>query len=122
MRAYIDAHATLLALEWKHFAAGHLSRPATREDVRVATEYLDDAERIVREGLASADNAAVIAGIPAQYLANPWVVVSQIQGALIDYCYERLVPAWAQRLAGVDVFGYSHCTRMVEFVLVDEGF
>lgn len=121
MRAYIDAHGVLLGLKWTHLAAGHLSRPGTRADVRVALEYLDDAQRFVREGLARADNAAIVGAIPERFRDNPWAVFSEVQGSVIALCYERIVAAWAGRLAGVDVFSWSSCTKVLEYVAVDEG-
>jgi hypothetical protein len=118
---YLATHELLLDLEWTTLVAGHLSRPGTKADVQAAQQYAQDAIQFIREGVQAKPPQAVLAAIPPQFLTNPWVIVSEIQKAVIEFCYEKLLEAWGSRLGGVDVYGRSHCAVMQSYVSVELG-
>jgi hypothetical protein len=118
---YIEAHGLLLKLEWTTIVAGHLSRPGTREDVQTNLQFTQDTAQFIRDGIQAKPAQATIASIPPEFLTNSFLVASEIQGAAIEFCYEKMLEVWGKRLASVDVFGRSHCTRMHSYVTVELG-
>ena len=103
--------------------AGHIDLPGTRADVEVSAEYVADVVVAAGDAVA-AFNAAPSIGVtdvPPQYLNNAWLLATLVQGAQIEACYVAVLARWGSRLAGVDVYGRSHCEIAYGFVFVDGG-
>ena len=51
--------------------------------------------------------------------ANPWLLFDTYFDELVSACEAEVVPMWADRLAGVDIFSADHCYRIIESLRID---
>ena len=119
---YVAAHDILLDMDWDILVAGHLDGPGTRLDVEISAEYAADVILAASTAISAAQAGELpLPAIPEKYQNNAWLFVWQFQGTQIQACYDVIVERWAHRLAGVDVYGYSHCEVAYTYVALDTG-
>ena len=51
--------------------------------------------------------------------ANPWQFFDTYLDELTAACEAEVVPAWADRLAGVDIFTADHCYKLYMSLRID---
>lgn len=114
--AFIKAHDQILTYDFDHFISGHLNRPANRQDVLTQRAYVHDIEANAAQALQTVDFMAIAGEVG---FLNPWRLFDRYLDALAQTCADLTIPAWQERLAGVDVFTFDHCMVMVESLRID---
>jgi glyoxylase-like metal-dependent hydrolase (beta-lactamase superfamily II) len=113
---FIAAHDTILGYDFETFIGGHLTRLGTREDVETAQAYVLDVLEHAGDALATVDFMAIGQTVGFD---NPWGLFDTYLDAVAAACAEATIPAWQDRLGGVDVFTDGHCWAMMESLRID---
>lgn len=114
--AFIKAHDDVLAYDFETFIGGHLTRLGNREDVETQKEYIMDIQANSVKALQSVDFTAIAEEVGFE---NPWHLFDTYLNAVQDECVDATVPAWTDKLAGVDIFTGSHCAKIIESLRID---
>ena len=114
--AYFHIYDVLLSHDFTHFIGGHANL-GSYKDVKNQQAYAID----IKESAAAALNAVVITqvGERAGNSRNTYVTVNFGFNRMASKCEKEVVEKWGGRLAGVDVYTHSHCTRMIFHALTD---
>jgi glyoxylase-like metal-dependent hydrolase (beta-lactamase superfamily II) len=115
---YIEAAATALSYPWKHLISGHLGRLATREDVTVHQQYLDDIAANVRAALGTVDPTPYF----QKYGENSWAAVKGYLDAVTDRAAAPVIAKYTGVLAAADVFTPSTTFWVMESIRLDLGY
>lgn len=125
----LKAHAQTLEFDFDYFLGGHLGRSGRRNDVVLATEYLDDlktncAKAIALTGEASNETNPIsykeISGkVNEANPANAWAQFKTIIDAAASYCSNITNEKWLGKLAAADVTGFESAFSMVQSLRID---
>jgi glyoxylase-like metal-dependent hydrolase (beta-lactamase superfamily II) len=115
---YIEAAATALSYPWKHLISGHLGRLATRGDVTVHQQYLDDIAANVRAALGAVDPTPYF----QKYGENSWAAVKGYLDAVTDRAAAPVIAKYTGVLAAADVFTPSTTFWVMESIRLDLGY
>jgi glyoxylase-like metal-dependent hydrolase (beta-lactamase superfamily II) len=115
---YIEAAATALSYPWKHLISGHLGRLATRGDVTVHQQYLDDIAANVRAALGAVDPTPYF----QKYGENSWAAVKGYLDAVTDRAAAPVIATYTGVLAAADVFTPSTTFWVMESIRLDLGY
>ncbi|MFJ5992823.1 MBL fold metallo-hydrolase [Lentzea sp. NPDC092896] len=115
---WIKAHHATRNYDFDTLVAGHLTKLGTPADVDTQIDYVTDLQQAATQALASVDFAKV-AG-PLDH-ANGWAMFGAYFDAVAGQATDEIVPRWADRLAGADVFTWSNAWAMAEAVNIDFG-
>jgi glyoxylase-like metal-dependent hydrolase (beta-lactamase superfamily II) len=115
---YIEAAATALSYPWKHLISGHLGRLATRGDVTVHQQYLDDIAANVRAALGTVDPTPYF----QKYGENSWAAVKGYLDAVTDRAAAPVIAKYTGVLAAADVFTPSTTFWVMESIRLDLGY
>ncbi len=126
---FIAAHDQILdGFDFAHFVGGHLDRSGVRADVEIQREYVLDLYRNCAETVrlsATEDPvlgaAGVLGPVSALNPENPWAAFEVYLQVTAGYCANLTDQKWADRLAGLDVFGFDNAETMVESLRIDYG-
>jgi hypothetical protein len=99
---------------------GHHSTPATKEDVRIAKNYVMDVYNTVSR-LLGGDHRALIARASRKYGDNGWAIASVVNDKEVYQCANEIKGRWIQRLEGVDIWAASHCRTALVYAEWDVG-
>jgi glyoxylase-like metal-dependent hydrolase (beta-lactamase superfamily II) len=113
---YIKAHEQTLAYEFDAFVGGHVTRPGTRDDVRVQLEYINDLRTTAEAALSAVDLASTMASVDTD---NVWAVFRAYLDAVAALTADEIVPRWKDRLGGADVFTLPNAWAMAETLRLD---
>ncbi|KAK0723588.1 beta-lactamase-like protein [Lasiosphaeria miniovina] len=112
---WIRGHDQILSYDFDVYLGGHLGGPANRTAVEVQREYVNDvfnncAAALIKSG--TNDPAVGIAALSADVLGNnpnnAWAQFAAYLDTVADLCNNMTSAKWLGRLAGQDIFGYSH--------------
>ncbi len=113
---YLAVHDEILAFGADTIVTGHMGRLGTNADVELNKEYMT----AISTAAVTALQSVALDPIAAQTgFANPWLLFDTYFDELISVCEAEVVPAWTDRLAGVDVFTADHCYRILESLRID---
>ncbi len=125
---FIEAHDQLLAYDFVHLVAGHLSRSGTRRDVEIQKEYVGDLFENCKEviELTGTDDpvlggANILGPVFALNPGNAWAAFKVYLEVTAGACANRTNEKWVSRLAGSDVFQVSNAQTMIEAQRIDYG-
>ena len=113
---YIKAHDDVLSYDFDTLVSGHLGRLGTREDVEVQKEYVLDMQDNAAQALQTVDFFAVAQEVGFE---NPWLLFDTYLDAVTQECTDLTLQKWTSRLAGADVFTFSHCFKLIESLRID---
>jgi len=113
---YLAVHDEMLAFGADTIITGHLSRLGTNEDVETNKEYMADIIAAATNALQSTDPNA-IGGVTG--FANSWLFFDTYLDELTAACEAEVVPKWADRLAGADIFTADHCYKVYMSLRID---
>lgn len=116
IRAFVKAHDQVLAYDFDHLIAGHVTRLGTRADVVTQKEYVLEVQANALKSLQSVDFFAVANKVGFD---NPWLLFDTYFNAVADECNRLTVQGWTARLGGADVWTRSHCFVMIESLRID---
>lgn len=114
--AYIQAHDQVLEFDFDTFIGGHLGRLGTRQDVSIQREYILDMKANATDALKTIDFAAIGKKVGFD---NPWLLFDVYLKAVAQKCADVTLAKWRGRLAGADVFTFSHCFRLMNSLRLD---
>ena len=115
---YVAAADQALQYPFEVFLGGHLTRPGTREDVMTHKAFVADLKDSAAQALKTVDFKEIAKQVGFE---NPRALFDRYLDAVAQDCTQRMLPKWTGRLAGADVFMYSHCWTMMESLRIDYG-
>ena len=113
---YLAVHDEILAFGADTIITGHVGRLGTNADVELNKEYMGAIAAASSNALQSTDFLA-IAGQTG--FENVWLLFDTYLDELTAACEAEVVPAWSDRLAGVDIFTADHCYKMYMSMRID---
>jgi len=120
MHEYLKIFDTLLALDFDVMVPGHHSTPATKEDVRIAQDYVMDVYNTVSRILGE-DHRALTRRASQKYGDNSWAIASVLIDNEVHQCANEIKDRWIQKLEGVDIWAASHCRSALVYAEWDVG-
>jgi glyoxylase-like metal-dependent hydrolase (beta-lactamase superfamily II) len=123
VQGYLKAHADLLSYDFTTLVAGHVTRLGTREDVRIASDFLADLQATCADLLGSLSFPGYLQSDAARRLAqtegrSKWDLHNEYEHALESRCAAVLSPRWRSRLADTDTYLRDNCWAMIEALTV----
>jgi glyoxylase-like metal-dependent hydrolase (beta-lactamase superfamily II) len=126
---FIKSHLQILEYDFNYFIGGHLGRVGTRADVEIQQQYVQDLRNNCLEAILlsatapnSTNNISVFTIISAVTVANPgnsWALFKVYLTEVTNYCANKTVAGWINRLGGTDVYTYDNAYAMVESLRID---
>jgi glyoxylase-like metal-dependent hydrolase (beta-lactamase superfamily II) len=121
MRDYLAVFDQILAYDFDVMVPGHHTNPATRDDVRIAKDYVMDVYDTITRVL-SEDRSALTASAVSKYGSeNSFAVASVLIDHEANECAKAVKERWITRLEGVDVWAASHCRAALIYAEWDVG-
>lgn len=113
---YFEAYDQVLSYDFDTFIGGHLTRLGTRADVETAREYVLDVRANAAAALQQVDFFTIAQETGFE---NQWLLFDTYLDAVAQTCAEATVSEWSGRLAGVDIFTFSHCWVAMESLRIE---
>lgn len=121
MHEYLKVFDQLLAYEFDVLVTGHLTYLANRADVDMSKAYAVDVYQTVKRIHDGTDQMAVMSQAASKYgWDNKFALFRTLLDGVIDKCAAEIQGRWADKLAGVDVFGSSHCRAALIYARWDD--
>jgi glyoxylase-like metal-dependent hydrolase (beta-lactamase superfamily II) len=118
---YLKVFDELLAYDFDVLVPGHLTALATRDDVRQSKEYVWDVYKTVKRIHDGTDQMKAAAAAAEKYSwDNKFALFRTILDDITDRSYEEIKGRLIKKLAGVDVWGRSHCRTAMVYVRWDD--
>ena len=118
---YMKVFDQLLGYDFDILVPGHLTSLATREDVVESRDYTFDVYRTVKRIHDSTDQMQVMSAAAEKYSwSNKYAIFRTLLDGVIDQCDREIQERWKSKLAGVDVWGSSHCRAMLIYARWDD--
>lgn len=121
MHEYLKVFDRLLAYDFDVLVPGHLTYLADRADVQTTKDYVLDVYKTVKRIHEGTDQMAVMSRAASKYSwDNKFALFKTLLDGVIEQCAAEIQGRWADKLAGVDVFGPSHCRAALIYVRWDD--
>lgn len=118
---YLKFFDRLEAMDFDVMVPGHHSTPATREDLRVAKNYVSDVYNTVSRILAEDHSALKARAVKKYGSENGWAVASVLIDSEVNQCANEVKSRWITKLEGVDIWAPSHCRTALVYAEWDVG-
>jgi glyoxylase-like metal-dependent hydrolase (beta-lactamase superfamily II) len=116
---YMAAPPIALSYPWTHFICGHLGRLATRDDVAVHQQYIDDIVASSKQALASVNPVPyyVAGGV------NVWAGVKGHLDAVTERAAAPVIAKYTGVLAAADIGEFTRTTtfQIMQSLRLDSG-
>jgi hypothetical protein len=116
VRGYLQAHDIILSYDFDKVVSGHWGKLATREDVEVQKDYMNDILANAGAALKSVDFYAIA---KTTGYANTALLFDTYLDAVMRKCADLTIPKWVDRLGGVDVWTGDHCYNVIMSLRVE---
>jgi glyoxylase-like metal-dependent hydrolase (beta-lactamase superfamily II) len=113
---YLEAHDVILSYDFDKLVSGHWGRLATRDDVKVQKQYMQDIQINAGKALQSVDFYAIAKKVG---YANTSLLFESYLNAVSKECAKLTEPKWIKKLGGVDVWTKDHCYEVVMALRLD---
>lgn len=121
MHEYLKVFDRLLAYDFDVLVPGHLTYLADRADVQMSKDYALDVYKTAKRIHDGTDQMAVLSKAAAKYSwDNKFALFKTLLDGVIDPCAAESQGRWGDKLAGVDVFGPSHCRAALIYARWDD--
>jgi glyoxylase-like metal-dependent hydrolase (beta-lactamase superfamily II) len=121
MHEYLKFFDQLQAMDFDVMVPGHHSTPATKEDVQIAKDYVNDVYNTVKRILME-NHAALRAQAVKKYGSeNGWAIASVLIDSEVSQCANEVKGRWINKLEGVDIWAGSHCRTALVYAEWDVG-
>jgi glyoxylase-like metal-dependent hydrolase (beta-lactamase superfamily II) len=118
---YLKVFDELLAYDFDVLVPGHLTALATRDDVLQSKAYVWDVYKTVKRIHDGTDQVKAATAAADKYSwDNKFALFRTILDDITDRSYEEIKGRWIKKLAGVDVWGRSHCRTAMIYVRWDD--
>ena len=113
---YLKAHDVILSYDFDKLVSGHWGKLATRKDVEVQKQYMQDIQTNAGKALQSVDFYAIANKVG---YANTALLFESYLDAVTKECAKLTEPKWIEKLGGVDVWTKDHCYKVIMATRVD---
>ena len=113
---YLKAHDVILSYDFDKLVSGHWGKLATRKDVEVQKQYMQDIQTNAGKALQSVDFYAIANKVG---YANTALLFESYLDAVTKECAKLTEPKWIEKLGGVDVWTKDHCYKVIMAARVD---
>jgi len=113
---YLGAMDKILTYDFTRLVSGHWDRLATRADVELQRRYLKAVTDNAATALKTVDFYAIAGKVGT---ADFGKLFQTYLGAVVDKCAALTVPAWKDKLGGVESLTGTHCHQLVMALRVD---
>lgn len=121
MHAYLKVFDQLLAYDFDVLVPGHLTYLADRQDVQMSKDYALDVYKTVKRIHDGTNQMKVMSQAAQKYSwDNKFAIFRTLLDGVIDQCAIDIQGRWIDKLAGVDVFGPSHCRAALIYARWDD--
>lgn len=121
MHAYLRVFDQLLSYDFDVLVPGHLTYLADRQDVQLSKDYALDVYKTVKRIHDGTDQMKVMSQAAQKYSwDNKFAVFRTLLDGVITQCAAEIQGRWIDKLAGVDVFGESHCRAALIYARWDD--
>jgi len=121
MHAYLKVFDQLLAYDFDVLVPGHLTYLADRQDVQMSKDYALDVYKTVKRIHDGTDQMKVMSSAARKYSwDNKFAIFRTLLDGVIEQCAAEIQERWIDKLAGVDVFGASHCRAALIYARWDD--
>lgn len=115
---YYSVIEDVLEYEFETFQGGHLGRPGTRAEFKVAREYVLDVRTSARTVLGVVQ-PPIPFGLMKNPIENPYHPFAAYLDAASAACTEIVAQKWNGRLKGISSFTQRHCWTSILELIVD---
>ena len=121
MHAYLKVFDQLLSYDFDVLVPGHLTYLADRQDVQMTKDYALDVYKTVKRIHDGTDQMKVMSAAAQKYSwDNKFAIFRTLLDGVIEQCAAEVQGRWIDKLAGVDVFGPSHCRAALIYARWDD--
>jgi glyoxylase-like metal-dependent hydrolase (beta-lactamase superfamily II) len=121
LHQYLKVFDELLAYDFDVLVPGHLTYLADRSDVQMTKDYTQDVYKTVKRIHDGTDQLAVFSKAAEKYTwDNKFALFRTLLDGVMGQCAVEIQSRWADKLAGVDVFGTSHCRAALIYARWDD--
>lgn len=113
---YLKAHDVILSYDFDKLVSGHWDKLATRQDVEVQKQYLQDIQTNAGKALQNVDFYAIAKKVG---FSNKALLFESYLDAVSNECAKLTEPKWIDKLGGVDVWTKGHCYNVIMAIRVD---
>jgi glyoxylase-like metal-dependent hydrolase (beta-lactamase superfamily II) len=113
---YLKAHDVILSYDFDKLVSGHWGRLATRHDVEVQKQYMQDIQANAGKALQTVDFNAIAGKVG---YANTALLFESYLDAVSQECANLTEPKWIKILGGVDVWTKDHCYEVIMALRLD---
>jgi glyoxylase-like metal-dependent hydrolase (beta-lactamase superfamily II) len=113
---YLNSHDVILSYDFNKLVSGHWGRLATRSDVEIQKQYMQDIQDNAGKALQTVDFYAIAQKVG---FANTSLLFESYLDAVSQECADLTEPKWIKKLGGVDVWTKDHCYKVVMALRVD---
>ena len=113
---YLKAHDVILSYDFDKLVSGHWGKLATRKDVEVQKQYMQDIQANAGKALQTVDFYAIANKVG---FANTALLFESYLDAVSNECAKLTEPKWIDKLGGVDVWTKDHCYKVIMATRLD---
>ncbi|MDQ7015945.1 MAG: MBL fold metallo-hydrolase [Gammaproteobacteria bacterium] len=113
---YLKAHDVILSYDFDKLVSGHWGRLATRNDVEIQKQYMQDIQANAGKALQTVDFYAIAGKVG---YANTSLLFETYLNAVSQECANLTEPKWIDKLGGVDIWTKDHCYKVIMAIRVD---
>ena len=113
---FLNAHDVILSYEFDKLISGHWGRLATRNDVEVQKQYMQDIHANAGKALQTVDFYAIAGKVGYE---NTSLLFESYLAAVTQECAKLTEPKWIDKLGGVDVWTKDHCYKVIMAIRLD---
>jgi glyoxylase-like metal-dependent hydrolase (beta-lactamase superfamily II) len=114
---YMEVQKRTLAYDFSTFVGGHVTRLGDRSDVELSIEFTSDLYKTAASALDRL-NLPEFAKSNAGRAEDKWDLHNEYEKAVVDLCYNELLPRWRDRLADSATYLRDNCWAMMESIVV----
>jgi len=121
MHEYLKVFDQLLTYDFDVLVPGHLTYLADRQDVQMTKDYAQDVYKTVKRIHDGTDQMGVMSQAAQKYSwDNKFAIFRTLLDGVVAQCATEIQGRWIDKLAGVDVFGASHCRAALIYARWDD--
>jgi glyoxylase-like metal-dependent hydrolase (beta-lactamase superfamily II) len=117
LQGYCEIQKHALSYDFSTIVAGHVTRLGTRADVELSMEFYADLKRAAEASL-NALPLGEFAKLNASRAPDKWHLHNEYEKAVVEHCYDTLLPRWRDRLADTPTYLRDNCWVMMESIIV----
>jgi glyoxylase-like metal-dependent hydrolase (beta-lactamase superfamily II) len=119
MAGYMEIQKRALGYDFSTFVGGHVTRLGDRTDVQLSLEFSSDLYKTAASALSFLPLAEFAKANVAR-TKDKWDLHNEYEKAVVDRCYDGLLPRWHHRLADSPTYLRDNCWAMMESILVTQ--